>query len=195
MEHQANFSKSAVMGTWYVVAIIPKVGLPKSNYVTCYKMELSETDAAGVRWLVNIKIKHPTNEFIRKLTGKIIRQRFHSEKPFDIWSKGYYTSRGCYRQLMSLETDNTNVADGRYYENYMQLHIVYNDDVRDGVYLVQVLWGRLISAIVYRRSTGTSQERLKPVHELVSKMRGHQETPLICDLPLKVIDPPPYQRP
>ncbi|XP_045779049.1 uncharacterized protein LOC123876751 [Maniola jurtina] len=193
--HQANFSKSAVMGTWYVVALIPGIGLPRLRHVECYKMDLSETDEAGVRWLVKRKIKNPSDDFIRKLTGTIIRQRFHSEKPFDIWSKGYYTSRGCFRQLLSLETNNTNVADGEYYENYMQLHIVHTDDVRAGPYLVQVLWGRLISAIIYRRATGTSLERLEPIHEFVSKMRGHQQPPRICDLPLKVIPPPPFQRP
>lgn len=40
---QADFDLKSALGTWHVVAIIPDKLFPDKD-VTCYKMEISETD-------------------------------------------------------------------------------------------------------------------------------------------------------
>lgn len=36
-------------------------------------------------------------------TGIIIRQRYHSEHPFDVWSKSVSEVSGCFQQVISLD--------------------------------------------------------------------------------------------
>lgn len=44
---QANFNLKDVIGDWHVVAIIPEKLFPEKE-VTCYKVEISETDAVSI---------------------------------------------------------------------------------------------------------------------------------------------------
>ncbi|CAG9567867.1 unnamed protein product [Danaus chrysippus] len=192
--HQGNYDMKSILGTWHVVALVPATGFPRMRQILCYQMDISETDEAGLRWLVGRNFNNPSQEFIDKIKGTIIRQRYHSEKPFDIWSKAIRSVNGCFRQLLSLETNNTRIADAENLDTMMQLHLMeFNEEY--GPILVQILWGRLISAVIYRRSPGISMDRLLPVHKFLTKLRGFQREPRICDSPTKAILPPTFQRP
>ncbi|XP_046972113.1 uncharacterized protein LOC124538902 isoform X1 [Vanessa cardui] len=192
--HQANFDMQKVLGTWYVVALIPNRGFPKLRRISCYKMDVSETDEAGLRWLISRKVDTPSQEMIQKIKGTIVRQRYHSEKPFDIWSRAITGINGCFRQLFSLETNKTSLADAENLVTYMQLHLMDTNDGA-GPYLVQIMWGKLISAVIYRREEGVSMERLEPIHEFLSDLKGYQLQPLICTKLEKELEPPAFQRP
>ncbi|XP_046972114.1 uncharacterized protein LOC124538902 isoform X2 [Vanessa cardui] len=186
--HQANFDMQKVLGTWYVVALIPNRGFPKLRRISCYKMD------AGLRWLISRKVDTPSQEMIQKIKGTIVRQRYHSEKPFDIWSRAITGINGCFRQLFSLETNKTSLADAENLVTYMQLHLMDTNDGA-GPYLVQIMWGKLISAVIYRREEGVSMERLEPIHEFLSDLKGYQLQPLICTKLEKELEPPAFQRP
>ncbi|CAH0732029.1 unnamed protein product, partial [Brenthis ino] len=188
--YQANYNITDVLGTWFVVALVPDRGFPRLRQISCYKMDISETDEAGLRWLVSRKFESPSQELIDRIKGTIIRQRYHSEKPFDIWSKSIPGINGCFKQLFSLETNNSRIADAEALGTGMQLHLMESND-EFGPYLVQILWGRLISAVIYRRTEGVSSERLVPIHDFLTNLRGYQKMPRICDPPSKEVVPPP----
>ncbi|XP_045454437.1 uncharacterized protein LOC123663846 isoform X1 [Melitaea cinxia] len=192
--NQANYDMQKAMGSWYVVALIPETGFPKLKRISCYKMDVSETDEAGLRWLISRKIESPNQEVVQKIKGTIVRQRYHSETPFDIWSKAITGINGCFRQLFSLGTNKTNISDAENLATYMQLHLMDTNDGA-GPYLVQILWGKLISAVIYRREEGVSMERLEPIHKYITDLKGYQMPPLICNKPEKEIKPPASHRP
>lgn len=52
---QANFNLKDVIGEWQVVAIIPEKLFPEKQ-VTCYKVEISETDGVSFLFLFCFKI-------------------------------------------------------------------------------------------------------------------------------------------
>ncbi|XP_014364225.2 uncharacterized protein LOC106715449 [Papilio machaon] len=185
-DYQANFTIKDVVGTWHVVAIIPEKFFPISQEkLTCYKVEFSEIDASGLQWLVNntvgskYKVDRLTNS-----EGTIIRQRYHSERPFDVWSKSIEGVNGCFRQVLSLDTDKTELSKAITHDDMMQLHLLETND-QAGPFLLQMLWGRMISVVVYRRHEGVTQEELKPVYEMTSELRGPQRIPRICNRPLR----------
>lgn len=44
-DFRANFNLKKIIGSWYVVAIIPEKHFPANQeQVTCYRVEFSETD-------------------------------------------------------------------------------------------------------------------------------------------------------
>ncbi|XP_004923308.1 uncharacterized protein LOC101745366 [Bombyx mori] len=183
---QADFDLISALGTWHVVAIIPEKLFPDKD-VTCYKMEISETDEAGLRWLINRTTHGPQNKsIIADVKGTIVRQRYHTEHPFDVWSKSTAGIKGCFQQVLSLDLDKNRIHKTLAHDAMMQLHIV---DSKDGSspFLMQMLWGKLISVVVYRRNQGITEEQLKPIFELATKIRGPQRLPKICDNPLKDI--------
>ncbi|KAL0868746.1 hypothetical protein ABMA27_008181 [Loxostege sticticalis] len=173
---EANFDMKSVIGPWYVVAILPEKLYPDKP-VTCYRVEFSETDEAGLRWLVNKTLDHHQN--LTDIKGTIIRQRYHAEHPFDVWSKSV-GGAGCFQQVLSLDADNSDITKALTQEAAMQLHILEPED-GTGPYLVQMLWGRMISAVIYRKHKGTTQDQLRSIFELMSKLRGPQRLPMICE--------------
>ncbi|XP_063832564.1 uncharacterized protein LOC135081706 [Ostrinia nubilalis] len=173
---ESNFAMKAVVGPWYVVAIIPEKLYPDKP-LTCYIVEFSEIDEAGLRWLVNKTVHHHKN--LTDITGTIIRQRYYAEHPFDVWSKAAGTN-GCFQQVLSLDADNSDITKALTQEAAMQLHIIDTDD-GSGPYLVQMLWGRMISAVIYRKHKGVTQDQLRPIFELMSKLRGPQRLPRMCE--------------
>ncbi|KAI5644798.1 hypothetical protein NE865_03144 [Phthorimaea operculella] len=183
-DFDANFNLRKVIGAWNVVAIIPEKMFPvHQEQVTCYKVEFSETDVAGLRWLVNRTFeKPPRKDLIERIKGTIVRQRYHSVPPFDVWSKSVEGVNGCFQQVLSLDTDKSDINKVLTHEALMQLHI---QETADGPFLVQMLWGKMISAVIYRRKQGVTPEQLKPITEFVTKLRGPQMKPKICDRSLK----------
>ncbi|XP_068619797.1 uncharacterized protein [Battus philenor] len=185
-DFQANFTIKDVVGAWHVVAIIPEKMFPDSHdRVTCYKVEFSETDTAGLRWLVNKTVDNKTkSNNMSNIEGIIIRQRYHSERPFDVWSRSIAGINGCFQQVLSLDTDKSELSKAITHDDMMQLHLLHTDD-ESGPFLLQMLWGRMISVVIYRRKGGVTQDELKPVFELMNKLRGPQRIPRICDSPLR----------
>ncbi|XP_013147543.1 PREDICTED: uncharacterized protein LOC106110320 [Papilio polytes] len=185
-DYQANFTVKEMVGTWHVVAIIPEKLFPDNrDKITCYKVDFSETDAAGLQWLVNNTVgsKHKVDR-LTDSEGTIIRQRYHSERPFDVWSMSIDGVNGCFRQVLSLDTDKTELSKAITHDDIMQLHLLETND-QAGPFLLQMLWGRMISVVVYRRQEGVTQEELKPVYEMTSAIRGPQRIPRICDRPYR----------
>ncbi|KAF9813843.1 hypothetical protein SFRURICE_007998 [Spodoptera frugiperda] len=164
---QANFNLKDVIGEWQVVAIIPEKLFPEKQ-VTCYKVEISETDGASLRWLMN-KTIHSTKEFLPNDTNRmVVRQRYHTESPFDVWSKSIQGVNGCFQQVLSLDISKKDIqAKG------------------SEPFLMQMLWGRMIALVIYRRKPEVTQDELKPVFELINKLRGPQRLPKICENPLR----------
>lgn len=66
---------------------------------------------AGLQWLVNNTVgsKHKVDR-LTDSEGTIIRQRYHSERPFDVWSMSIDGVNGCFRQVLSLDTDKTELS-------------------------------------------------------------------------------------
>ncbi|XP_041982917.1 uncharacterized protein LOC121735975 [Aricia agestis] len=177
---KANFDLKKVIGAWYVVAIIPGKQFPeRQKEVTCFKMELSETDEAGLRWLMNKELGlHESS-----MDGTVIRQRYHSEHPFDIWSRS--TGNGCFRQVLSLDTNHTQIGEALSHNATMQLHLIETKE--DGVFLIQILWGKMVSAVIYRPQMEVTQDQLKPAYNFMTGLRGTQRLPIICDNTLRSI--------
>ncbi|XP_072933058.1 uncharacterized protein [Epargyreus clarus] len=185
---QANFDVKSVVGTWYVVAIIPEKLFPENTeHVTCYRVEFSETDEAGLRWLVNSTLESKTvTDMVGRITGTIIRQRYFSERPFDVWSKTVGV-KGCFQQLLALDTDKSAISKAVTNDAIMQLHLL---ETSNGPFLLQMLWGKMVSAVIYRRKEGVTQDQLKPAFEFMSKLRGPQRLPRICAKSLRDIITP-----
>ncbi|CAG4954940.1 unnamed protein product [Parnassius apollo] len=183
-DFQANFTIKDVIGPWNVVAIIPEKLFPDNQKkVICYKVEFSETDTAGLRWLVNNTSENASKtDKISDIKGTIIRQRYHSERPFDVWSRSIEGVNGCFQQVMSLDADKSDLSKAITHDDMMQLHLVETND-KNGPFLLQMLWGKMISVVIYRQREGVTQDELKPVFELMSKLRGPQRIPRICDQP------------
>ncbi|KAM3960783.1 uncharacterized protein ACR2FA_005092 [Aphomia sociella] len=179
----ANFHLKSITGSWQVVAIIPEKLFPDKD-VACFKVEFSETDEGGLRWLVNKTQNLPQKMKPADIKGPIVRQRYHSDHPFDVWSKSVEDVNGCFQQVLSLDTDKSDLYKAVTHEATMQLHLL---DTADGSepFLLQMLWGKMIAAVIYRRNAGVTQDQLKPVFELMSKLRGPQRIPRICDQQLR----------
>ncbi|XP_059046878.1 uncharacterized protein LOC131842355 [Achroia grisella] len=176
----ANFHLKSITGPWQVVAIIPEKLFPDKD-VACFKVEFSETDEGGLRWLVNKTLSMPHKMRLETIKGPIVRQRYHADHPFDVWSRSVEDVNGCFQQVLSLDTDKSDLYKAVTHDVMMQLHQL---DAADGSepFLVQMLWGRMIAAVIYRRQPGVTQDQLKPVFELMSKLRGPQRVPRICEL-------------
>ncbi|XP_030040682.2 uncharacterized protein LOC115455980 [Manduca sexta] len=192
----ANFNLKTVIGSWHVVAVFPDRLFPDKDIV-CYKVEISETDEASLRWLVNKTLDgRPTTPLSDTIKGTVVRQRYHTEHPFDLWSKSAKGINGCFQQVVSLDLSNprhvlvndvlSDISKTGDAITMMQLHLM---DAADGSdpFLVQILWGRLISAVIYRKTQGVTQEQLKPVYEFLSRVRGPQRLPKICENTLQDI--------
>ncbi|KAL4717391.1 hypothetical protein ACJJTC_017278 [Scirpophaga incertulas] len=175
-DFQANFDVKTVIGSWYVVAIIPGNLFPDKD-IACYMVEFSETDGAGLKWLVNRTLDSDEANVTKSIHGIIIRQRYHSEHPFDVWSQTVDGVSGCFEQVISLDADTSDLNKALSQEANMQLHVIGNDK---DPFLLQILWGKMVSAVVYRKGKEVTLEELKPVYELLSKLRGHQRLPRIC---------------
>lgn len=52
--NQANYDMQKAMGSWYVVALVPETGFPKLKRISCYKMDVSETDEVGSLFLYRV---------------------------------------------------------------------------------------------------------------------------------------------
>ncbi|CAK1593696.1 unnamed protein product [Parnassius mnemosyne] len=180
-DFQANFTMKDVIGPWHVVAIIPEKLFPDTRKkITCYKVEFSETDTAGLRWLVNNTLQNTSKtDTISGIKGTILRQRYHSERPFDVWSRSIAGVNGCFQQVISLDATKSKLSEAHTHDDMMQLHLLQTND-KTGPFLLQMLWGRMISAVIYRQHEGVTQDELKPVFELMSKLRGPQRIPRIC---------------
>ncbi|CAB3233763.1 unnamed protein product [Arctia plantaginis] len=179
---QANLILKDVIGTWHVVAIIPEKMFPERQ-VTCYKIEISETDEAGLRWLINKTVESPKPFLQHDAGGIIVRQRYHSESPFDVWSKSVDGIKGCFQQVISMDIGKNDVHKTLKHDAMMQLHLLEVEGRPP--FLLQMLWGRMIAAVIYRREQGVTRDELKPAFELMNKLRGPQRTPKICDNALK----------
>ncbi|RVE43368.1 hypothetical protein evm_011985 [Chilo suppressalis] len=105
-DFQANFDMKSVIGAWHVVAILPGPLFPDKE-VSCYKVEFSETDEAGLRWLVNRTLD--SIEATRDIRGTIIRQRYHSEHDLDVWSKAIEGVNGCFQQVLSMDSESNDI--------------------------------------------------------------------------------------
>ncbi|CAH2054820.1 unnamed protein product, partial [Iphiclides podalirius] len=185
-DFQANFTIKDMVGSWHVVAIIPEKMFPDNqNRIACYKVDFSETDTAGLRWLVNNTVEKSTKaDPLTNINGVVIRQRYHSERPFDVWSKSIEGVNGCFKQVLSLDTDKSELSKAITHDDMMQLHILETND-NAGPFLLQMLWGRMIAVVIYRRQEGVTQDELKPVFEMVTKLRGPQRIPKICGGPFR----------
>ncbi|CAH1635945.1 unnamed protein product [Spodoptera littoralis] len=183
---QANFNLKDVIGEWQVVAIIPEKLFPEKQ-VTCYKVEISETDGASLRWLINKTIDSPKEFLPNDTNGIIVRQRYHTENPFDVWSKSIQGVNGCFQQVLSLDISKKDIHKALRHDAMMQLHLL---EVKGSEpFLMQMLWGRMIALVIYRRKPviEVTQDELKPVFELITKLRGPQRLPKICENPLRDI--------
>ncbi|XP_047992612.1 uncharacterized protein LOC125231254 isoform X2 [Leguminivora glycinivorella] len=180
----ANFDLQKIIGTWYVVAIVPEAMFPDKQKVPCYEVEFSEIEESGLRWLMNMThiAPHPKDIFDKK--GIYIRQRYHSEHSFDVWSKSLEEANGCFQQVLSLNTDLSDIKHALSHEARMQLHMIETGK-ETGPFLLQVLWGNHITGVIYQKSPVITQEKLKPVSEVMVKLRGPQRTPKLCDKRLK----------
>ncbi|XP_063364600.1 uncharacterized protein LOC134653193 isoform X1 [Cydia amplana] len=217
----ANFDLQKIIGTWYVVAIVPEAMFPDKQKVPCYEVEFSEIEESGLRWLMNAThiAPHPKDLFDKK--GIYIRQRYHSEHSFDVWSKSLEGANGCFQQVMSLNTDlsdiiaivasadrpsefaipprhrpgdwppkrlnapvSVSVKHALSHDARMQLHMIETGK-ESGPFLLQILWGNHITGVIYQKSPIITQEKLKPVSEVMVKLRGPQRTPKLCDKRLK----------
>ncbi|XP_026735596.1 uncharacterized protein LOC113499348 [Trichoplusia ni] len=181
-DFEANFNLKDVIGSWHVVAIIPEKLFPEKQ-VTCYKVDISETDEAGLRWLINKTIESPTSMLPNNKTGIIIRQRYHSEHPFDVWSKSVSEVSGCFQQVISLDLGKHDIHKALKHDAMMQLHLLQERGSEP--FLLQLLWGRMITVVIYKRKQGVTQDELKPVFEFMNQLRGPQRLPKICDSRLK----------
>ncbi|PZC80227.1 hypothetical protein B5X24_HaOG215033 [Helicoverpa armigera] len=181
---QANFNLQDVIGEWQVVAIIPEKLFPEKQ-VTCYKVEISETDGASLRWLINKTVESPKKLMPKDSKGFIVRQRYHTENPFDVWSKSIEGVNGCFQQVISLDIGKNDIHKALKHDAMMQLHLLQVEGSKP--FLMQMLWGRMISVVIYRRKQGVTQDELKPVFELINKLRGPQRLPKICESPLRDI--------
>ncbi|KAJ0172351.1 hypothetical protein K1T71_012324 [Dendrolimus kikuchii] len=185
--YQANFNLKNIIGSWWVVAIIPEKLFPDNKQITCYKAEFSETDEASLRWLMNKTLDAlPTIALEDGMKGTVVRQRYHTKNPFDVWSKSIDNVNGCFKQVISLDIKNKDVHKTINSEAMMQLHLIDSHD-GSGPFMLQMLWGKLVSAVIYRRKQAMTQDQLKPVFEFLSKARGPQRLPRICDDPLRDI--------
>ncbi|XP_053615479.1 uncharacterized protein LOC128678157 [Plodia interpunctella] len=178
---QANFNFKSVIGSWQVVAIIPEKLFPDKD-ITCFNVDFSETDEAGLRWLVN-KTEAPSKLNLSSIKGPIIRQRYHSEHPFDVWSRLVDGTTGCFHQVLALDPEKSDIFKAVTHDATMQLHLMKSED-GSGKFLVQMLWGKMIAAVIYRRNQGITEDQLKPVFELMAKLRGPQRLPKICHVKL-----------
>ncbi|KOB70381.1 Germination protein, Ger(X)C family, partial [Operophtera brumata] len=168
------------------------VTLVKSEHfnTTCdgFQASFNLSEVGGLRWLIN-KTKRAAKEKPNKniestivrskrtpraSQGIIVRLRYHTENAFDVWSKSVEGVNGCFTQVLSLDVGVNDTQKAKNHDAMMQLHTVQTDD---GPYLVQLLWGRLISA-------GVTQDQLKPVFKFIEKLRGPQRLPKICDNPM-----------
>ncbi|XP_073959340.1 uncharacterized protein isoform X2 [Choristoneura fumiferana] len=181
----ANFELARVIGTWYVVAIIPEAIFPDKQKVPCYEVEFTEIEESGLRWLMNQThtAPHPKDIF-EENKGVTIRQRYRSDHPFDVWSKSLDGANGCFQQVMSLNTDLSDIKRALSHEARMQLHLIETGK-ESGPFLLQMLWGNLITGVIYQKQQSTTPDKLKPVSEVMVKLRGPQRAPKMCDKRLK----------
>ncbi|KAJ8709052.1 hypothetical protein PYW07_008878 [Mythimna separata] len=179
---QANFNLKDVIGDWHVVAIIPEKLFPEKQ-VMCYKVEISETDGGSLRWLINKTITSPKKLLPKDTDGVIVRQRYHTEHPFDVWSKSVEGVNGCFQQVISLDIGKNDIHKALKHDAMMQLHLLEVEGSKP--FLMQMLWGRMVAVVIYRREQGVTQDELKPAFELVHKLRGPPRLPKICDSALR----------
>ncbi|CAK1545724.1 unnamed protein product [Leptosia nina] len=176
--YKSDFNIRKAVGRWHVVAIIPDTNFSnKFDNVTCYQVDFSEVDEASLKWMITQRFGRPAEEIIDSEPGEVIRIRYHTEEPFDIWSKAVKELKGCYRQLIDLTSNETEIHLAKTLNSPMLLHIL---DTGYGPFLIQKLWGRL-SAVVYRREPGTAIDKLRPVKEFLSLYRGTVEKPKLCN--------------
>ncbi|XP_049886073.1 uncharacterized protein LOC126380589 [Pectinophora gossypiella] len=178
---RANFSMNTIMGTWYVVAIIPKNVLSEyEEEVVCYKVDFSETDVAGLKWLANRTLNHPHKEVLDRINGTIVRQRYHIDPPYDVWSKSVEGVSGCFQEVFSLDMNSTNRS--KEFDAMMQIHLF---EKSNEPFLLQMLWGKVISVVVYSRRENVDTTQLKDISDVVTDLRGPQQKPRICGRSVK----------
>ncbi|XP_022117199.2 uncharacterized protein LOC110994703 [Pieris rapae] len=174
---KTDFDIKKAIGRWHVVAVIPDTNFSnKFDNVTCYRVDFSEVDEASLKWMITQRLGRPTEQLIDSEPGEVIRLRYHTEQPFDIWSKSVHDLKGCYRQLIDLKNNETDIHLANTLDSPMLLHVL---ETRYGPFLLQMLWGRL-AAVIYRREPGITIEKLRPVTEFLSLYRGTAERPKLC---------------
>ncbi|KAG7309050.1 hypothetical protein JYU34_004926 [Plutella xylostella] len=180
---QSNFSFKSVIGSWHVVAIVPEA-LPKNHSVSCYQVDFSETDVGGLRWLVNQTIDTKIKpEILSKVGGLVIRQRYHSQQPFDVWSKAVEGVNGCFEQVLSLNhTDKKDINRALTQNERMQLHLLTTKHSKNPL-LLQMLWSKMITAVIYSRNKDVNMNQLLETIEFLKKLRGAESMmePTVCD--------------
>ncbi|CAF4841250.1 unnamed protein product [Pieris macdunnoughi] len=145
---KTDFDIKKAIGRWHVVAVIPDTNFSnKFDNVTCYRVDFSEVDEASLKWMITQRLGRPTEQLMDSEPGEVIRLRYHTEQPFDIWSKSVRDLKGCYRQLIDLKNNETDIHLANTLDSPMLLHVL---ETGYGPFLLQMLWGRL-AAVIYRR--------------------------------------------
>ncbi|CAH4034797.1 unnamed protein product [Pieris brassicae] len=174
---KTDFDIKKAIGRWHVVAVIPDTNFSnKFDNVTCYRVDFSEVDEASLKWMITKRLGRPTEQLMDSEPGEVIRLRYHTEQPFDIWSKSVHDLKGCYRQLIDLKNNETELHLANTLDSPMLLHVL---ETGYGPFLLQMLWGRL-AAVIYRREPGVTIEKLRPVTEFLSLYRGTAERAKLC---------------
>ncbi|XP_047508547.1 uncharacterized protein LOC125051959 [Pieris napi] len=174
---KTDFDIKKAIGRWHVVAVIPDTNFSnKFDNVTCYRVDFSEVDEASLKWMITQRLGRPTEQLMDSEQGEVIRLRYHTEQPFDIWSKSVRDLKGCYRQLIDLKNNETDIHLANTLDSPMLLHLL---ETGNGPFLLQMLWGRL-AAVIYRREPGVTIEKLRQVTEFLSLYRGTAERPKLC---------------
>lgn len=66
---------------------------------------------AGLRWLINKTFESPSRkELMNRIQGIIVRQRYHTVPPFDVWSRSINENKGCFQQVLALDTDKSDIS-------------------------------------------------------------------------------------
>ncbi|VVC95035.1 unnamed protein product [Leptidea sinapis] len=186
--YRGGFDTKKNVGVWYVVAIIPDGNFTKNfDTLPCYRVDFSEVDEAALMWMIERKFGKIADEIMDKSPGDVLRQRYHTENPFDIWSKSVLKVSGCYRQLVDLRNNETDISGAKQHNSPMLLHHL---QLEEGDFLLQLLWGR-ISTVVYKREPEITMNELAAVVEFLSMYRGPMQQPKICSPKLKIYSSTP----
>ncbi|XP_045504421.1 uncharacterized protein LOC123701052 [Colias croceus] len=179
---KTDFDIKKAIGPWHVVAVIPDTNFSRkldTNF-SCYQVDFSEVDEAGLKWMIKERFGKRFDDIIDKVPGEVIRLRYHTDEPFDIWSKAVPGVTGCYKQLLDLSSNEKDINQSKTLDSPTLLHLLETDY---GVFLLQVLWGR-ISAIIYKRDLDVQIEQLRPAYEFLSMYRKNLVEPKLCNLDL-----------
>ncbi|XP_038207313.1 uncharacterized protein LOC119829027 [Zerene cesonia] len=187
---KTDFDIKKAIGPWHVVAVIPDTNFSRkldTNF-SCYQVDFSEVDEAGLKWMLKQRFGKPADDMIDKVPGEVIRLRYHTDEPFDIWSKAIPGVKGCYKQLLDLSSNEKDIHHSKTLDSPTLLHLL---ETENAVFLLQVLWGR-ISAIIYKRELDVYKEQLRPAYEFLSMYRRNIEEPKLCNAEL--LTPSPKQQ-